>query len=169
MEDHARVSNLQLPQIPPVRPNYSNEIAAANKTIVTEGPWREKYVDAIAAMNALQKQKFGFRNQLILLLLNEVLELAYSDYLESEIKIRTTDDSVDPCSPNHISIALVKEHIKLPSKIWADIADLQKSSLNLKGNTSLKISDKEIESFRSSVQYLFWKLFKIRFPERESK
>jgi hypothetical protein len=161
----SRVTNLPLPELPSVRPNYSSEISAINKNVVTEGRWRSKYIDSIVTLHSLQKQRSPFRNQMGVILAEGVFNLSLLDFIANEAKAQLDNCECSPARRNFL-IDQVISRIDIPEETLKSIRRLGDIHFNLMNDPSIEISDAELEEIRTALQVIYWKMFNIKFPNR---
>lgn len=168
LDDSRKITQVPFPQLPAVRPNYAGEITANNKKVVSEGTWREKYVDSMVAIHALQRLKVNFRNQMGVILCDGILDLALLDFIIHEQNAKS-EVIATVTSKREYLLTEVQSRIDISSEVWATLASLKKSRQGLFNDPSAIVPDAEMEEYRTAVQLLLWKLFKIKFPNRTSQ
>jgi hypothetical protein len=167
LENNEKVTAAPLPTIPKARPSYAAEIGSANRDIVSENPWRKKFVDAITLMHGLQRQKGESRNDLTVLLMDRMLDLAFKDYLLREKSFSFNEVSKLLASREE-AIKTVMLTSETQPDFWVEIQNLTTKAHSLLFESESPItSEREIETFRLALQRLFRKLFGIRFPSRD--
>ncbi len=159
-------TNLYLVPIPrKTHTKYIDLIKKNNKDLANKKPWVKGVYETIIAVEEISKLKIEQNNRISLLVLDSGLEIAFKDYLVNE--------SGEVYSEKRLGIIMrdrtlvhkeIEKHIKFKSDTWAKVKYFynMRSELVHKKMTA-KVSDSDLKNYRDLVEYIFKKMFKLKF------
>jgi len=160
LESNQKIVASHLPKPPALRPSFTQELASCNKEIIDAEPWKEKYTDGIIAIENLLKQKIKHKKLFFVLFANSLLNLALQDY---QTRIKKETSKIPDSTKSAVTIDILEQ---IPAHIMSSLRDLVRHQI-IEPDVSLALTNDTVQNYITALQYLFWKLFKIRIPSRD--
>lgn len=159
-----------LPQLPKVNKSHVERLKEINKVVISKHPWTLGLVEAICAVQIVQRQKYDTRNRIALILLDSNFEIALKEFIVHRA------DLFPPSVYNDAKIAtLFKNRQNVISEVCANFpafpqAEVAKANhFYLMRNkiiherASVGVTDNDVESYRLTVETILKLLFSLKF------
>lgn len=157
---------LYLPPIPrPKSRKYVDIIRSNNRTLSKNKPWVVGLYETIIAVEEISKLKLDQKNRIVLLTLDSMLEIAFKEYLLNESGTAFNAQRFENIMKNRADVHKeVKATMPLTSSHWQKIEYYYKLRCELvHKRATVTISDNDLISFKSTVEYTLKKLFNLNF------
>ena len=160
------VGRSYLPALPPAKPRIGDRLRTANRAIAEKSPWVTGLYEQVAAAEVILRQRFEERNRIALLVLDSTLEIAFKEYLVHGVEgDRYGDERLRKLFGDRVAVhAEVRKHTKFPEDLWRRLDffyDLRRKVIHERADVSP--SDKQISSYKRSVQEVLRDLFGLQF------
>lgn len=156
-----------LPPMPKSRPRYAEVITKKNKKAANDRPWTRGLFEGVIAADLISKQHLEQKNRIALLVLDSTLEIAFKEYLVNEAPVASplTDVQLSQIfSARHKVHAEIKKYITLSSSTWRKIDHYYRLRCKfVHERASVGVPDSDLEIFRSVVESVLNKLYKLKF------
>ena len=165
VNDFPSLNTSYLPPLPEAKPRYARIIHQRNKDLAKDKPWTVGLYETIIAVDWILKQRLEQRNRIALMLLDSTIEIAFKEYLVNESGTKYSDQRLLGMFQDRSQVhSEVKKRVKISQRDWKKIEHYYNTRCQLvHRRASVTISDREISDFRSTVEALLKKLFKLRF------
>jgi len=165
IDDFPSVNTAYMPPLPEFRPKFSKIVKQNNKTLANKKPWIIGLYEGIISVDWILKQKFDERNRIALLLLDSTLEIAFKEFLVNESGQAYSDTRLmNIFNGRHQVHNEMKQYSSISQTMWKKIEYYYRMRCQLiHQRATVAISDKQIQIFRTVVEYVLKKLFKIKF------
>ncbi len=164
--DFPTVKKSFLPPLPRSRPRYAEVISQKNRKTGKRKPWTKGLYEGVIAADLISKTKLEQRNRIALIVLDSTLEIGFKEYLVNESGTHYGDAQLLQLFKNRSAVQ--NEVKKYPIKIKADTWKKIDHYYNLRcklvhEKTTAGVTDEQIEDFRSVVEGVLGKLYKLKF------
>lgn len=164
--DFPAVRKSYLPPLPRSRPRYSEVITQKNRTIANRKPWTKGLYEGVIAADLVSKhQRLEQRNRITLIMLDSTLEIAFKEYLVNESGHYYTDAQLQSIfAKRHLVHQEMQKYVSISASMWKKISYYNGLRNKLvHERASVGIGDSEIRDFRSVVERILGKLYKLKF------
>jgi hypothetical protein len=167
--DVASGKRLNLPALPRVNKQHVEHLKARNKTVLKDSPWTVGLVEAIAAIDIIERQRFDTKNRIALILLDSNFEIALKEFIVHRTdlfpKTTYTDAKIAQLFNNRTDV--INEVTKKVT-ISAKLLDKARHYYGLRNKliherATVGITDNDVDNYRSTVEAILKILFKLRF------
>lgn len=167
VDDFPTVKTSYLPPMPTARQQYSRLAFQKNQALLQRKPWTIGIYESIVAVDWVLGKRFEQKNRIALLLLDSTLEIAFKEYLVNESKAHYPDAKlVSLFEKRHLVEDEVKKYLKAPNKDWGKIKHYYRKRCQLvHQRASVAVSDQEVNDFRTTVERMLTRMFKLKFPK----
>jgi len=159
------VNTSYLPPLPRSKPRFASVVKQANKAVAKSKPWTIGLFESLIAVDWILKQSFEQRNRIVLILLDSTLEIAFKEYLVHESGARYSNQRLQRMFPDRTQVHQeVKKYAKISNPDWGKIGhfyDLRCQLIHQRASAA--VSDRQIQDYRSVVERVLRKLFKLKF------
>jgi DNA mismatch repair enzyme (predicted ATPase) len=161
------VKNLYLPPLPTIRQKYENVIKQKNKNISNDKPWTNVISEGIILVDTLPRKKSVEKNKLSLIILDNVLEMSFKEYLVNETSSDYDDKELSELFKNlEVIFEKIRKTNKISNAILVKAQSYHKISQDIKyKRISPIVYDSHVEEYRKVVQYILKKLFNLSYEE----
>jgi hypothetical protein len=163
-------SHLVLPPLPRVRRAAVADLKSSNARQIKEMPWTLGLIEAIAAVDVINRQKLQTKNRIALILLDSNFEIALKEFIVHRTDLFPAKDYGDTriqvlFSKRHLVVAEVLKRVSIPQHLL-DIANHYYSMRNklIHERATAGLADADIEAYRSAIEEILSILFKLSFP-----
>jgi hypothetical protein len=165
VEDFPSLRTSYLPPLPEAKPRYAHIVHQRNRDLARDRPWTVGLYESMIAVDWILKQRLEQKNRIALLLLDSTIEIALKEFLVNESGTRYTDQRLLGMFQDRSQVHTeVGKHAKIPERDWKKIEHYYNMRCQLiHRRASVSISDREIRDFRTTVEGVLRKLFKLRF------
>jgi len=168
IDNFPEVKTSYLPGLPKIRLRFGEKVSQRNKSIAAKKPWTKGLYEGVIAVDVVSKQHLAQKNRIALILLDSTIEIAFKEYLVNEVKTYYSDAQLAVIfSKRHLVHDEIKKHKKQVSIADGDWKKLSYyNGLRNKlvhERASAGISNADIEEFRSLVEKILAKLYKLNF------
>jgi hypothetical protein len=152
-QEEIRLSPGDIPQLPPGKRSPADALLNQNRSQIRKCPWARALVENIVVVDLImQKIKLENKNRFALILLDTCLEVAFRDYLFRGSGIHFSREQRKEFIQRKNLVSAVKDHSKLPPKIWKPLEFFYELRNSLYHETaSPEITDTDIGNFRKLV------------------
>ena len=133
-------------------------------------PWTLGLIEAIAAVDVINRQKLQTKNRIALILLDSNFEIALKEFIVHRTDLFPAKDYGDTriqvlFSKRHLVVAEVLKRVSIPQHLL-DIANHYYSMRNklIHERATAGLADADIEAYRSAIEEILSILFKLSFP-----
>lgn len=163
--DFPSASTSYLPPLPAVQPRFSTVVKKENESVAKRKPWTRGLYESVIAVDWVLKQGFDQKNRIALMLLDSTLEIAFKEYLVRESGQQYSNNRLQGMFSNRHQVHNeVKNLTNISARDWGKIEHYYDIRCNLTHQkASVTVSDTDIDDFRSVVQRVLTKLFKLKF------
>jgi hypothetical protein len=168
-EEPEKGNRLILPPLPKVRKPAAAKLKTANAEVLKDSPWTLGLLEAVSAVDSVQKLKLETRNRIALILLDSNFEIAMKEFLVHR----------DDLFPRNIyNDAKIRDLFSARYKIVAEVAKKANLSGKLvkKANhyyglrnkliherATVGIADADVANYRDTIEAILTKLFDLNF------
>ena len=163
-------SHLVLPPLPRVRRATTVDLKSDNAQQIKEMPWTLGLVEAIGAVDVINRQNLQTKNRIALILLDSNFEIALKEFIVHRTDLfpaREYGDARirDLFSKRNLVVAEVSKKVSIPQHLL-DIASHYYAHRNklIHERATAGLTDADIEAYRSTIQQILAILFKLKFP-----
>jgi hypothetical protein len=160
---------LNLPALPRVNKQHVEHLKARNKTILKDSPWTVGLVEAIAAIDIIERQRFDTKNRIALILLDSNFEIALKEFIVHRTdlfpKTTFTDAKIAQLFNNRTDVINeVTKKVTISTKLL-DKAHHYYGLRNklIHERATVGITDNDVDNYRSTVEAMLKILFKLKF------
>lgn len=152
---------------PKSKPRYGDVVTQTNAKLAKEKPWVRGLYEGVIAADLVFKQKLEQKNRIVLIILDSTLEISFKDYLVNESGAHYSDTELNRIfRQRHLVHAEVKKFIQLSDATWKKISHYYNIRCDLvHKRASAGIGDTDIKEFRSVVEAVLKKLYKLKFEK----
>jgi len=166
--DFTEATTSYLPSLPKTRLRYIDKIKQQNKKIGEEKPWTVGLYEGMIAVDLIFKQKLQSKNRICLVVLDSILEISMKEYLinDSGASYNTKSWSTI-CNSRTLIQNELKKYKRISKSIWRKIDYYYKLRCKLIHEiANVEISDEDVMNYKTVVEYMLNKLFKLQFKEK---
>lgn len=168
-EEPEKGHRLILPPLPKVRKPAVAKLKSANATILEDSPWTLGLLEAVSAVESIQKLKLETRNRIALILLDSNFEIALKEFVVHRPDLFPPQNYGDAkikdmFSARHKVVAEVKNRTGIPDKL------IQKANhyYGLRNKliherATVGITDADVANYRDTIEKVLEKLFDLDF------
>lgn len=167
VENFPIVKKSFLPPLPKSRPRYGDVVTHANKAIASEKPWTKGLYEGVIAADLISKQRLEQKNRIALIVLDSTLEIAFKEFLVNESGKYFDDTTLHKTFQKR---HLVHDEIKscntvtIKPETWRKVEHYYRFRCELvHKKATVGITDSQIQDFRSVVEGILKKLYKLKF------
>jgi hypothetical protein len=168
-EEPDKGHRLILPPLPKVRKPAVAKLKSANAAILEDSPWTLGLLEAVSAVDSIQKLKLETRNRIALILLDSNFEIALKEFVVHR---------PDLFPPQNYGDAKIKEMFSARHKVVAEVKKIMGLSDKLvqKANhyyglrnkliherATVGITDADVANYRDTIEKILEKLFDLDF------
>jgi len=154
-----------LPPMPKSRPRYADVVTQANENVAKKKPWVRGLYEGVIAADLIAKQSLEQGNRISLIVLDSTLEIAFKEFLVHDSGTYYTDSQLLAIfKTRHTVHTEIKKYVTLTAVIWGKIAhysDLRNKLIHQRASAG--ITPAELADFRSVVEGVLKKLYKLKF------
>lgn len=168
-EEPDKGSRLILPPLPKVRKAASAKLKTANAGILLDAPWTLGLLEAVSAVDSIQKLKLETRNRIALILLDSNFEIGLKEFVIHRTDLfppKNYDDAKikDLFSRRYKVVAEVKNKVNLPQKLVAKATHYYEMRNKLiHERATVGITDKDVAIYRDTIEQILTRLFDLNF------
>lgn len=168
IEDFPTAKKSYLPPLPRSKLHYGDIVKQDNRDIEKERPWTKGLYETVIAVDIIQKQNFGQKNRICLILLDSTIEIAFKEYLVNESGNQYNSSHLTKLFTNRSDVQEeIKKYIDLGSDMWKKIGYYYKLRCSLiHERATVGIHDDQIDNYREVVEKVLTKLFQLQFRIR---
>tara|TARA_R110002049_G_scaffold133066_1_gene292477 strand:+ start:7645 stop:9240 length:1596 start_codon:yes stop_codon:yes gene_type:complete len=167
LSDFSSVARIHVPVIRrgPKKIKYIDLIKKNNKEVALAKPWTKGHYEAIIAVEEISKLNIEQKNRIAILLLDSTLEIAFKDYLVNDSGTRYSANRLASIMGNRTQIHTeVQNHIRFKNGIWSKIDYFYNLRCELvHKRIAVTVSDSDLANFRTVVEYVLKRMFKLNF------
>lgn len=168
-EEPDKGQRLILPPLPQVRREPTAKLKAVNKAILEDSPWTLGLLEAVSAVDAIQKLKLDTRNRMALILLDSNFEIALKEFVVHR---------TDLFPPQQYGDAKIKEMFSARYKVVREVKNKVNLSQTLVSKVNhyyelrnkliheratVGITDTDVSNYRETIEKILEKLFGLKF------
>ncbi len=168
-EEPDKGSRLILPPLPKVRKPASAKLKIANAEVLRDAPWTLGLLEAVSAVDSIQKLKLETRNRIALILLDSNFEIGLKEFVIHRSDLFTPkvyDDAKikDLFSRRYKIVTEVKNKVKLPQKL-VEKANHYYGLRNklIHERATVGITDADVAIYRDTIEQILNRLFDLNF------
>jgi hypothetical protein len=168
-ETVAAGKKLTLPPLPRVNLKRVEHLKTNNRRILKDSPWTVGLVEAIAAVDIIQKQRFDTKNRIALILLDSDFEIGLKEFIVHRTDLfppaQYGDTKIAQLFKDRrlvINEVLSKQPIPAALISKANHYYLMRNKL-IHERATVGVTDTDVENYRVTVQSVLKILFKLRF------
>ncbi|MEA1650956.1 ATP-binding protein [Nitrospirillum sp. BR 11164] len=155
-----------LPPAPKSKPRYAEIVAESNVKVAKQKPWARGLYEGIIAADLISKQRqLEQKNKISLIVLDSTLKIAFKEFLVNESGVHYSDQKLlDIFSSRHKVHLEVQKYVAMSQSEWQKIkyfSDMRNSLIHRR--VSGAVSDSDLDDFRSIVEDVLKKLYKLKF------
>lgn len=165
IDDFPTVKKSYLPDMPSSRPRFDDVVSGLNRKLTQNKPWAKGLYEGIIAVDYLSKQHLEQKNRISLIVLDSTLEIAFKEYLVNESgQYYTNQQLLHIFNSRHLVQTELSKYINIPASTWKKINYYYNLRCKLvHERITVSITDDQIEDYRSVVESLLNKLYKLKF------
>jgi len=156
-----------LPGPPRSRPRYDEKITQKNRTVAKQRPWTKGlYEGVIAADIIVNHKRLEQKNRIALIVLDSTLEIAFKEYLVNESGTTYSNSRLLSMFGDRTQVHNeIKKHKKsISAATWGKIVYYYNLRCKLvHEKATVGVHDDDIKDFRTVVEAILKKLFKLKF------
>ncbi len=154
-----------LPPLPKVRKQPIDHLKAKNISILKDKPWTLGFIESVAAVDLIRRQKFDTKNRMALILLDSSFEIAMKEYIVHTDGLNLGKRSLEEIFKNrHEVIKIVEQKIKLGSTRLNKISHyygIRNKLIHEKA--TVDVTDTDISNYLETVEQILTLLFGLSF------
>lgn len=154
-----------LPPAPKSRPRFGDLVKEANEKIAKQKPWVKGLYEGVIAADLIYKQHLEEKNRIALIVLDSTLEIAFKEFLVNDSGQYYSDvQLMSIFKTRHLVHTEVKKYVTLSEDVWKKVhhfSDLRNKLIHQRATGG--ISDTQVDDFRSVVEQVLRKLYKLKF------
>lgn len=169
VDNVAAGKRLALPPLPRVNLKKVEHLKANNKRVLKDSPWTVGLVEAIAAVDIIQKQRFDTKNRIALILLDSDFEIGLKEFIVHR---------TDLFPPNQYGDAKIAQLFKERRLVISEVLSKQPIPAGLISianhyylmrnkliheRATVGVTDSDVENYRLTIQSVLKILFKLKF------
>ncbi len=168
-DDTAIKNPLVLPPLPKVRKKHVEKLTTKNKRVLDEKPWTLGFLESIAAIDILNRQRFETKNRIALLLLDSNFEIALKEFIVHEDALfpkKTYNTAkLEALFNNRLDVIRdITQHVSFPPELVAKVKHYYGLRNKLiHERVTVDVTETDIHSYRSTVEKILKLLFGLRF------
>jgi hypothetical protein len=151
--------------MPKSRPRYAEKVTEANVNVVKKKPWTRGLYEGVIAADVIIRQPLEQGNRIALIVLDSTLEIAFKEYLVNDSGTHYTDAQLlGIFGSRHKVHTEVQKYVTLDAVIWGKIkhySDMRNNLIHRRSTAT--VSDADLADFRTVVEVVLRKLYKLRF------
>jgi hypothetical protein len=165
VSDFPSVRKSFLPPLPRSRPRYGEVLTKANSRVSKQKPWTTGLYEGIIAADLISKQKLEQRNRIAFIVLDSTLEIGFKEFLVNESGVVYTDAKLLSIFSNRASVQTeVQKYLVLKPDVWKKIDHFYRLRNKLvHERATVGISDEQVHAYRSVVEDVLKKMYKLKF------
>lgn len=165
VDDFPAAKKSFLPPMPKSRPRYGDVIAEANKNVAQKKPWVRGLYEGVIAADLISKQNLEQANRIALIVLDSTLEIAFKEYLVRESSHHYSDAALAKIFQTRHNVHVeIQKYVTIDATVWKKIghySDMRNKLIHQRATAG--VSDRDLEDFRSVVETVLRKLYKLKF------
>jgi len=162
---------LVLPPLPPMNKPRAERYKSLNKTQLQNKPWTLGLIEAMAAIDIIERQRLETKNRIALILLDSNFEIALKEFVVHRHDLFSPSQYNDPAiqqlfARRHQVIDAVSQKIPIP-KTLIDTANHYYNLRNklIHERATGEPTDSDIANYRSTIERLLNILFDLKFSD----
>jgi hypothetical protein len=160
---------LVLPPLPRVNKNQTERLKSKNKGTINKQPWTLGLVEAISAIDVIQRQRFDTGNRMALILLDSNFEIALKEFIVHRTdlfppKIYTDTHIANIFKNRHTVLTEVAKGITIPAAHLAKAKHYyQMRNKLIHERATVGITDADVITYRATIEAVLKLLFGLKF------
>jgi Histidine kinase-, DNA gyrase B-, and HSP90-like ATPase len=167
--DATEGKRLILPSLPPVQKPRSEKYKSINKVQIRHKPWTLGLIEAMAAVDIIERQRLETKNRIALILLDSNFEIALKEFIVHRHDLfpptQYNDSTIRRLFSNRSDvIKVVTDNINIPATL-IDAANhyyLMRNKL-IHERATVGVTDSDVANYRSTIERLLALLFDLEF------
>jgi len=167
--DLAKRNPLILPPLPKVRKRQVEKYKTQNKTIISDQPWTLGLVEAMGAVEIIERQRLETKNRIALILLDSNFEIALKEFIVHRTDLFPQKDYPDSkiqhiFSKRHLVVNEIVAKVKIPDTILKKVNHyyLLRNKL-IHERATVDILDRDVANYRGTIEKVLAILFDLKF------
>jgi len=158
-----------LPPLPKVNKPKIEKLKATNKSIIKQKPWTLGLVEAMGAVDVIERQRFETKNRIALILLDSNFEIALKEFIVHRHDLFPPNNFSDAVllklfkNRNDV-IDLIEKNVAIPPSLISRSRHYYAMRNKLiHERATMQVTDSDIENYRETTQKVMKILFGLRF------
>lgn len=159
-----------LPPLPRAKKASFEKLKADNRKQIDEMPWTLGLVEAMGALEIIERQNLETRNRISLILLDSNFEIALKEFIVHNVELfppqKYPDSRIaDIFAKRHLVINEIKAKVAIPDELLAKVRHYYGLRNKLiHERATVDVTDRDIKNYRSVVGKILKILFGLKFP-----
>lgn len=161
VNDIKDVKKSHLPPLPKVRKSGVDVLKTRNKALLSSKPWTLGIIEAIAAVDVINKQKLETKNRINLLLLDSTFEIALKEYIVHTDGLNLRGRTFQQIFDNREEvISIVRQKIQIDDTDFTKIKHFASMRNKLiHERATVDVAESDIANYLTLVERMLQKLF----------
>jgi hypothetical protein len=158
-----------LPPLPKVNKPKIEKLKTSNKSVIKDQPWTLGLVEAVGAVDIIERQKFETKNRIALIILDSNFEIALKEFIVHRHDLFPPSNFGDAAlqklfkNRNDV-INLIEKHTTIPPSLISKSKHYYAMRNKLiHERATLQVTDSDIENYRETTQKVMKILFGLKF------